>query len=116
MSLGSLMTLRPPRRTQGKTERVLARLIQLSKNKLPVRQESNSGFSDCNTATGDVKAKKFEEAAAQRISTARNCERTRLIWTGLLAHDERHSLRVRDIMSAEGMVQGEGNLAWQRGF
>lgn len=47
MSLGSL-----------KTERVLACLIQLSKNKLPVRQESDSGFEKCNTPVKDVKAKK----------------------------------------------------------
>jgi hypothetical protein len=61
MSLGSL-----------KTERVLACLIQLSKNKLPVRQESNCGFKDCNTRDGDVKAKKFEELAAPRISKVMN--------------------------------------------
>jgi hypothetical protein len=46
MSLGSL-----------KTERVLACLIQLSKNRLPVWQESNSGFGKCNTGTEDVKVK-----------------------------------------------------------
>jgi hypothetical protein len=46
ISLGSL-----------KTERVLACLIQLSKNKLPVWQESNSGFRKCNTGTEDVKVK-----------------------------------------------------------
>jgi len=61
MSLGSL-----------KTERVLACLIQLSKNKLPVRQESNCGSEDCNTGEGDVKAKKFEELAAPRTSTVMN--------------------------------------------
>jgi hypothetical protein len=46
ISLGSL-----------KTERVLACLIQLSKNRLPVWQESNSGFGKHNTGAGDVKVK-----------------------------------------------------------
>ena len=41
-----------------KTERVLACLIQLSKNRLPVWQESNSGFSQSNTADRDVKPEK----------------------------------------------------------
>jgi hypothetical protein len=54
ISLGSL-----------KTERVLACLIQLSKNRLPVWQESNSGFGKCNTGAGDVKVKN----ANLRIST-----------------------------------------------
>jgi len=44
------------RSVHSKTERVLARLIQLSKNELPVWQESNCGFGDSNTPSRDVKA------------------------------------------------------------
>jgi hypothetical protein len=60
MSLGSL-----------KTERVLACLIQLSKNRLPVWQESNSGFADCNTAFKVVKAKWHPQ---KKLSTMRIVE------------------------------------------
>ena len=57
MSLGSLNPSNADA-PQGKTKRVLARLIQLSKNRLPVWQESNSGFGDSTIIEKDVKAEK----------------------------------------------------------
>jgi len=84
MSLGSL-----------KPERVLACLIQLSKNKLPVRQESNCGFKDCNTGDGDVKAEKFEELAAPRISTVMNSGQQVQLRRPLSGRDEGDALRLR---------------------
>jgi hypothetical protein len=48
-------TLRPLARSQGETERVLARLIQLSKNRPPVRQAGIGTIGNSTIEPRDVK-------------------------------------------------------------
>src|SRR5579862_9694437 len=114
MSLGSL-----------KTERVLACLIQLSKNKLPVRQESNSGFGQCNIPEGDVKERRGQlkdfhkkiggcGSSSNRVFSKRQRFRCSRVLNDSAAASKSQGSDI--LKQAPPRTLDEGNLARQRGF